>query len=92
MNIVRIIAVAAIAAAVCACGGNKDLQVNTRISDNLFGVEYDDFDFEAGVTALEKYKPASFGCSEVRKGDFVGRNLDWYINNEASVILKVNAS
>ena len=35
MNIVRIIAVAAIAAAVCACGGNKDLQVNTRISDNF---------------------------------------------------------
>lgn len=90
-TIVHFLSVAAIAAAVCSCG-NKDLQVNTRISDNLFGIEYDDFDFEAGVAALDKYKPASFGCSEVRKGDFVGRNLDWYINNEASIILKVNAS
>lgn len=74
-----------------SCGSHPD-RANTQITDYLYGVEYDDYDFAAGVKALEHYKPAAAGCSEVRKGDFVGRNLDWYINNDASAVVKVNAN
>ena len=68
-----------------------DTHVNTPIADYLYAVEYDDYDFQANLqysnsTLLPSY-PA---CSEVRKGNFVGRNLDWYINNDASAVIKVN--
>ena len=72
--------------------GLKDNNCNTIIYDYLYGVEYDDYDFDFAMQAFEKLKPAAAGCSEVRKGDFVGRNLDWYINLEASAIIKINAS
>ena len=75
-----------------SCGNNQPERANTAITDYLYGVEYDDFEFEAGVKALEHFMPSAAGCSEVRKGDFVGRNLDWYINHDASAVIKVNAS
>lgn len=84
--------VAAAALMTISCGDNQPERANTAITDYLFGVEYDDFDFEAGVKALEHFMPAAAGCSEVRKGNFVGRNLDWYINHDASAVIKVNAS
>ena len=65
---------------------------NTKINDYLYGIEYDkhhDYDFEKGTKEFAKMNPASPGCSEARKGSFVGRNLDWYINQEASAIIKV---
>ena len=87
-----IAAVASAAILAASCGNNQPDRANTAITDYLFGVEYDDYDFEAGVKALEHFMPSAAGCSEVRKGDFVGRNLDWYINHDASAVIKVNAS
>ncbi len=87
----NIIALLAASCLLLSCNGQSS-RSNTRITEYLYGVEYDDYDFEAGVKALEHYKPAAAGCSEVRKGDFVGRNLDWYINNDASAVIKVNHS
>ena len=87
----RLMSLSAAAIVLAACG-NAPQRANTPITDYLYGVEYDDYDFEAGTKALEHYKPAAAGCSEVRKGDFVGRNLDWYINHDASAVIKVNSS
>lgn len=68
-------------------------RVNTVIEENLFGIEYDDYDFEAAVEYYSRHLPPEEApaCSEVRKGDFLGRNLDYYINKNASAIIKVNA-
>lgn len=64
---------------------------NTVIDHYLYGVEYDDYDFNACLDYINKqYIPTDYGCSEVRKGKFVGRNLDWYINRNASAVIKVN--
>lgn len=63
---------------------------NTPICNYLYGVEYDDYDFEANVKFIDElYRPEA-ACSEVRKGNFVGRNLDWYINCDAAFVIKVN--
>ena len=69
----------------------KDNGCNTQICDYLYAIEYDDYDFQAGVKVMEKYLPKA-ACSEVRKGNFVGRNLDWYINHDATAVIKVNAA
>ena len=69
----------------------KDNGCNTQICDYLYAIEYDDYDFAAGVEALQAFMPQA-ACSEVRKGQFVGRNLDWYINHDASAVIKVNAA
>lgn len=66
-----------------SCGRQAD-RSNTRITEYLYGVEYDDYDFQSGIAYLDKFKPVYAGCSETGKGDFVGRNLDWFINNDAS--------
>lgn len=72
--------------------GDKDGCLE-QFNDYLYGVEYDDYDFKAGVDLFEKRygSIAPAGCSEVRKGNFVGRNLDWYINCDLSAVIRVNA-
>lgn len=74
-------------------GPKSDNRCNTIISEWLYGVEYDDFDFELITDYInQQYSPApAAACSEVRKGQFVGRNLDWYITNEATAIIKINS-
>ena len=63
----------------------------TVIYDNLFGIEYDDYNFDECVKYFEKHRPdPAPGCSEVRKGRFVGRNLDYYINRNACAVIKMN--
>lgn len=65
-------------------------RANTVLDKGLYGMEYDDYNFEAIAAAADKKWNAA-GCSEVRRGNFIGRNLDWYINREASAVIKVNA-
>lgn len=89
---------AAFVAVFCACSNDTEsdeevskVRHNTKIDDYLYGVEYDDYDFDACKAYFDKqYIPANAACSEVRRGNFVGRNLDWYINKNASAIIKVN--
>lgn len=98
MKITRVLAIfVAAAALLSSCGGEtafdvRDNGANTFICDYLYGVEYDDYDFVKSRTVFEKFLPQAAGCSEVRKGDFVGRNLDWYINRQASAVIKMNAT
>lgn len=64
---------------------------NTPIADYLYGIEYDDYDLQANLDYFNRdFIPGYPSCSEVRKGRFVGRNLDWYINNDAAAIIKIN--
>lgn len=73
-----------------SCNKNKNKRCNTVISDYLYGVEYDDYDFDSCRMYFDKQYNPSGACSEVRRGDYVGRNLDWYINRNASAIIKMN--
>ena len=75
------------------CTGSKSQQqrANTYINEWLYGVEYDDYDMPAGLALYEKRVYPQGLCTEVRKGDIVGRNLDWYINRDAAAVIKVNA-
>lgn len=82
---------AAILMMTVSCGRQAD-RANTRITEYLYGVEYDDYDFQSGIAYFDKFKPVYAGCSEARKGDFVGRNLDWFINNDASAVIRVNGN
>lgn len=96
MNL-RFTLLAALACLVVSCdftGNTTPDRVNTVIVGNLYGIEYDDYDFDAAVKYYEKHRPSEPqpACSQVRKGDFVARNLDYYINRNASAIIKMNRS
>lgn len=89
-----ILAMAAITMVSCKPNEQTDNdRCNTILSEWMYGVEYDDFDFERMADYVnEQFGPIPAGaCSEVRKGNFVGRNLDWYITNEVTGIIKVDA-
>lgn len=88
-----------IAMGLVACSNNNSQELkpisngcNTKIANYLYGIEYDDYDFDLCVNTLNSYQPPIGACSEVRKGNFIGRNLDWYINCDASAIIKINAN
>jgi hypothetical protein len=88
------VAIISVSILALACGNDgKDTRCNTEIADYLYGVEYDDYDFDACKQYFDnQYIPAGAGCSEVRRGNFIGRNLDWYINRNASAVIKMNHS
>ena len=93
-NLLLFFGMAVLCFAFCACEpeeGDDAKSANTPIADYLYGVEYDDYDLQGCVdNANSTLLPSYPACTEVRKGKFVGRNLDWYINNDASAIIKVN--
>lgn len=99
-HIIFAIASCIAAAIFLSCSGDetssaagKSTQCMEKFNNYLYGLEYDDYDFKAGVELFEQrygsISPA--GCSEVRKGNFVGRNLDWYINCDLSAVIRINA-
>lgn len=72
-------------------GNDPEQECLKKINDYLYAVEYEDYDFMAGVKRYEdKFGIATPGCTEVRKGQFVGRNLDWYINCDLAAIIRVD--
>lgn len=91
------IAVLAIIILCTACSNSNTTnegRENTKLADNLYGIEYDDYDFDACVDFYGRHKPKGLdaACSEVRKGNFIGRNLDYYINRNACAVIKMNHS
>lgn len=72
--------------------GNEQNECLEKFNEYLYGAEYDDYDFKAGVALFEKRygSIAPAACSEVRKGNFVGRNLDWNINRDLSAVVRIN--
>lgn len=61
-----------------------------RHSDYLYEAWVEDYVLDSLVA---HHTPTSLavGCSQVRKGEFVGRNLDWYVNREVTVLVHVRA-
>lgn len=60
----------------------------TKIKDYLYSVKYDVLDYP---TAMKYYRDHGYlapaGCSVCRNGDYIGRNFDWYYNNEVEFIV-----
>lgn len=71
----------------------KKLQIR-HLADSLFGVEYVDYDFESCRLYFDTlYGMSDNGaCSEIRIGNFVGRNLDEKINNDACAVIKIKGN
>lgn len=60
------------------------------IKNFLYEVEYEDLDYNYANSYFEQNADIpKFGCSSVRKGNWYGRNLDWFYNNDAEFIVKV---
>lgn len=61
----------------------------TKYSDFLYKLDFNKLNYAYGKKYIEeKHKLSIAGCSSVRKNNLVGRNLDWYYNWDASVVVK----
>lgn len=63
----------------------------SKVAPFLYQTEYDILDYEFAARAFsrkETYIPIT-GCSSIREGNFFGRNLDWYYNNNTTFVIKV---
>lgn len=61
----------------------------TKISDYFYEIEYDKLDYEFAKEYNRKfYKPVAAGCSSVRNGNWYGRNLDWFYNNQVDFLVR----
>lgn len=71
----------------------KSLPIFEKVNDWLYTVNYDSYDYEQAEDYLSKYHPypISFGCSEIRVDDIVGRNFDWYYGNEVQIVVNTKA-
>ncbi len=63
----------------------------TNGDEYLYKITYEDYDFDAAEAISEERfsllnnKPA--GCTSVRNGNLVGRNLDYYVDGLADIVL-----
>lgn len=82
---------------ICQHSDFKALAPNATNGDEyLYEITYSQYDFEKGLQYLTENKENIFqkpaGCSSVRNGDFHGRNLDYFINHDADVVLHMNST
>lgn len=56
----------------------------------LYEITYDDIDYEFGKQYMKEELLDSGKCTAVRKGNFYGRNFDWYYDNEVSFVVHMN--
>lgn len=71
--------------------GNVKLTTH-KLDEYLYEIKYTvlDYDF-AKAYFRSHYVPVQGGCSVVRKGNQIGRNLDWYYDHEAEFIVETAA-
>ncbi len=63
-----------------------------KISEYLYEVKYTVLDYDFAKAYFKThYVPVQGGCSVVRKGYQIGRNLDWYYDHEAEFIVETAA-
>ena len=61
-----------------------------KIKDYLFSVQYDGYDWKRANKYFHETLLPHFGmCSSVRKGNWYGRNYDWYYDHEAEFVIRV---
>lgn len=73
---------------------NKEQKLEQKqIQPNLYEITFDDIDEDYGYkTILEKYNTNLGACSAVRKGNYFGRNYDWYYDDKAEFVIHVKAN
>lgn len=85
----------------CSCGTTSENNdaVLMKIADNLYEVTYKDYDLDYTLqdrtdtlADLTVNDSAPGGCSAIREGNYVGRNLDLPYGNFADVIVHVPAA
>lgn len=71
----------------------KSRPIFEKINDWLYLVDYDYYSYGEAEEYLNKYHPypIAMSCSEIRVGDIVGRNFDWYYGNEVQMIVNTKA-
>lgn len=87
----------------CSCKQEKHTPLKalspkaTNGDEYLYEITYDDYDFDSALKyvvdnqeKLLKKEPAA--CSAVRNGNFYGRNLDYFINQDADVVIHTKAT
>lgn len=93
----------AIATGFTACQQQKNVSLQIKndgvsfdsVAPFFYKAVFKDYNFNECRDSINKYVKdgkAAFmfgGCSEVRYGNAVGRNLDWYVNNQASAVIWV---
>lgn len=93
-------AIAVVALSACTNSSSEDSsqiaeqEVSVKkLDDYLYQVEYDDYNFDSIANVInESFAPPKAACSQVRKGNFIARNFDWYINQDASAIVRVKGN
>lgn len=65
-----------------------------KVDNYLYEVTYNDYDYSIAdsvvADVVSSFKPGA--CSCARKGDFVGRNYDWYFDEEATFVIHTPAA
>lgn len=99
----HMLAIVAIVVGTTACGtrsvngsvasSKNDALPIYHVGDSLFALQYYDYDFNKCREYFDsRYSEPNYGaCSQVRMGNFVGRNLDYNINRNACAVIKVEA-
>lgn len=64
-----------------------------KIQDHLYEVSFDHLDYAnaAKVFGDGTVEPAAAGCSSVRNGNYYGRNLDWFYDDGAEIVVHTAA-
>lgn len=78
------------ATATFAMSPTADYSAPRKIADYLFEMDYRNYTPSREIPQISG--DVKFGCSAVRNGDFYGRNLDFYYNHMAEVVVRMAAS
>ena len=64
-----------------------------KLKDYLYTINYDSIDYNKGYEYFNnRFKPVNFGCSAARNGQYHYRNYDWYYNENAEFVIKINGN
>lgn len=64
-----------------------------RVSEYLYTVEYTNLDYKAAYVHFRKRFPKNYSaghCTSVRKGNWYGRNYDWYYDDTVEFVCYTN--
>lgn len=73
-----------------SCGNAPKLEQPVKVADYLWEVTVSDYASTAPESLFDKVT-SDFGCSAVRNGNFYGRNLDFFVNEKAEVVVHTPA-
>lgn len=77
-------------AASVSCGSAQKQEQPVKVADYLWEITVNDYASTAPECLFGKVA-VDFGCSAVRNGNFYGRNLDFFVNEKAEVVIHTPA-